>query len=109
MQSVNENERNVMIAIFSVAAGMIGVCLTGIGLLQVAGSVRRLSTLADEFLAMDAILFLGCCLAAFLSFRSRSEVNQRRLRKSADGMFFFGLLLMVVICGMVTSTFLGWE
>lgn len=99
-------EHNIMVAIFSVAAGMIGVCLTGIGLLHVANTLRQISTLADELLAVDAILFLGCCLTAFLSFRISRDVVQRRLRKTADAMFFFGLLLMVVICALITSTFL---
>jgi hypothetical protein len=99
-------EHNVMVAIFSVAAGMIGVCLTGIGLLHVANAMRQITTLADEFLAVDAILFLGCCLTAFLSFRLHHPVAQRRLRKAADAMFFFGLLLMVVSCALITSTFL---
>ncbi|MEJ1973401.1 MAG: hypothetical protein WDM96_13350 [Lacunisphaera sp.] len=96
---------NVMVAVFSVAAGMIGVCLTGIGLLHVANAMRQVATLADELLAVDAMFFLGCCLAAFLSFRLKLPV-QRRLRQVADALFFFGLLLMVVVCVMVTSSFL---
>lgn len=106
MAEDDSREHNVMVAIFSVAAGMIGVCLTGIGLLHVANVMRQISTLADELLAVDAILFLGCCLVAFLSFRVESLPPQRRLRKAADALFFFGLLLMVVICALITSTFL---
>jgi len=95
-----------MLAIFSVAAGLIGVCLTGIGLLHVANAMHQIRTLADELLAMDATLFLGCCLTAFLSFRLTRPVAQQRLRKAADAMFFFGLLLMVVVCALITSTFI---
>lgn len=104
--SDDNREHNVMLAIFSVASGLIGVCLTGIGLLHVANTVRKLSTLADELLAVDATLFLGCCLTAFLSFRIARPVIQRRLRQSADLLFFLGLLLMVAACALITSTFL---
>ena len=106
MPSNDENEQDITTAIFSVAAGMVGVCLTGIGLLQVVNSVRQISTVADELLAVDAVMFLGCCVLVFLSFRTRHLTLRRRLRKWADGMFFTGLLLMVVICGLITSTLL---
>lgn len=105
MSSDSENEQHFTLAIFSVAAGMIGVCLTGIGLLQVVGSVRKLATWGDELLALDAIMFLGCCLLAFLSFRVPVRLRSR-MRKWADGMFFVGLLLMVIICALITSWFL---
>ncbi|HEY8994683.1 MAG TPA: hypothetical protein VIM71_08480 [Lacunisphaera sp.] len=94
-----------MVAVFSVAAGMIGVCLTGIGLLHVANAMRRITTLADELLAVNALFFLGCCLTAFLSFRIRHGAMRHRLRQTADALFFFGLLLMVVICALITLTF----
>jgi hypothetical protein len=106
MSSLDEREHNVLVAIFSVSAAMVGVCLTGIGLLQVVGSVRPLSTLADELLAVDAVLFLSCCLVAFLSFRTQRTATKLRLRQVADGLFFFGLLLMVVVCGLITTVFL---
>jgi len=99
------HEHNVMVAVFSVAAGMIGVCLTGIGLLHVANAMRRITTLADELLAVDSLFFLGCCLVSFLSFRIRREPIHRRLRQTADTLFFFGLLVMVVVCALITSTF----
>lgn len=105
MSGNDEREHNVTVAIFSVSAAMVGVCLTGIGLLRVVNSMRGLNTLADELLAVDAVLFLSCCLVAFLSFRSRRATLQQRLRKIADGLFFVGLLLMVVICGLITTAF----
>lgn len=98
----DEHERGLMIAVFSVSAGMVGVCLTGIGLLQVVNSVRAISTLADEFLAADAVMFLGCCLLCFLSFRVSHHAIQLKLRKAADALFFIGLLTMVVVCGLIT-------
>ena len=100
----DEREHHLMVAIFSVAAAMVGVCLTGIGLLQVFSSARRVGTLADELLVADAALFLGCCFFAFLSFRVRQHALQQKLRKVADTLFFLGLLLMAVTCGLIALT-----
>lgn len=101
----DEREFSLMVAIFSVSAGMVGVCLTGIGLLQVITTLQKVSTLSDEFLALDAGLFLICCLMIFLSFRLKSDRFKKRLQRIADVAFFVGLLLMAVICVMITFAF----
>lgn len=94
-----------MLAIFSVSAGMVGVCLTGIGLMQVLTSLNKAGTLADEFLSMDAGIFLGCCLLTFVSFRMPQGAAKGKLRRAADVAFFVGLLLMAVICVLITRAF----
>jgi hypothetical protein len=102
MSSDEEREYNLMVTIFSVSAGMIGVCLTGIGLMRVVTSLNSVGTLSDELLAFDAGVFLACCLLAFLSFRIRSESTRKFLRKLADTSFILGLLLMAVVCALIT-------
>ena len=101
----DDREFNVMVAIFSVSAGMVGVCLTGIGLLQVITSLQQAGSLSDEFLSVDAVLFLACCLLTFLSFRIKHPPLKRRLRQVSDVLFFLGLLLMAVICVLITRAF----
>jgi len=51
-------EEDVSIHIFSVSAAMVGVCLTVIGLIRVVVTIRQLQTLADDFLSIDALIFL---------------------------------------------------
>ena len=101
----DDREFNVMLAIFSVSAGMVGVCLTGIGLLQVITSLQKAGSLSDEFLSVDAVLFLACCLLSFLWFRLKHTPLKRRLRQLSDVLFFLGLLLMAVICVLITRAF----
>ncbi len=103
--SKEEHEFSLMLAIFSVAAGMVGVCLTGIGLLKVVSAYRKIETLTDELLAVNAIVFLACCLVSFLSFKAEAGERRLRLRKLADGLFFVGLVLMAVTCGLVALAF----
>ena len=46
----------------SISAAMVGVCLTGIGLLRVSMNLSKSGTIADDLLAFDAILFLVATL-----------------------------------------------
>ena len=57
-------EQDICIHIFTVSSAMVGVCLTVIGLIRVVITLGRADTLADDFLAGDALLFLipACCL-----------------------------------------------
>src|SRR5258708_37540355 len=51
-------EQDICIHIFTVSSAMVGVCLTVIGLIRVVITFGRADTLADDFLAGDALLFL---------------------------------------------------
>ena len=50
-------EQDICIHIFTVSSAMVGVCLTVIGLIRVVITLGRADTLADDFLAGDALLF----------------------------------------------------
>ncbi len=54
-------EQDICIHIFTVSSAMVGVCLTVIGLIRVVITFGRADTLADDFLAGDALLFLISC------------------------------------------------
>ena len=51
-------EQDICIHIFTVSSAMVGDCLTVIGLIRVVITFGRADTLADDFLAGDALLFL---------------------------------------------------
>ena len=95
-------EEGICIHIFTVSAGMVGVCLTVIGLLRVVITLRKADTVADNLLAFDAILFLFACLAAYWALRTRSRRRMYLVERFADGIFIVALLLMVVICIFIT-------
>jgi hypothetical protein len=50
-------EHDICIHIFIVSSAMVGVCLTVIGLIRVVITLGHAYTLADDFLAGDALLF----------------------------------------------------
>jgi hypothetical protein len=95
------SERELSGHIFSVSAGLVGVCLTVIGLFYIFGERRDLRSWADNFLAVDAFAFLVSCLLAYLSLRSRAPERRHRLERLADVTFLGGLTVMVVIGALV--------
>ncbi len=58
-------EQDICIHIFTVSSAMVGVCLTVIGLIRVVVTLGKADTVADDCLAMDALLFLTSCLLSY--------------------------------------------
>jgi len=95
-------EQDICIHIFTVSSAMVGVCLTVIGLIRVVITLGRADTLADDFLAGDALLFLVSCLLSYWALRSRSVHRMHRLEKVADAIFIIAMIGMVIICALIT-------
>jgi hypothetical protein len=94
-------EEDICIHIFSVSAGMVGVCLTVIGLINVVIAVRKADTIADNLLAIDAALFLFACVIAYWALRTRSIRRMHLVERAADFVFLFALLGMGGICAFI--------
>ena len=97
-------EQDISIHIFTVSSAMLGVCLTVIGLIRVVITLGRADTLADDFLAGDALLLLLSCLLSYWALRSRSIRRMHRLEKLADAIFIIAMIGMVIICALITYT-----
>lgn len=102
----DSNETQISIHIFSVSAGLVGVCLTVIGIFRAIGELKNFSTLGDNILAIDALIFLGSCIFAYSSLRSKTVEKRHRLEKIADILFIFGLSLMAIVCTIIAYTFI---
>lgn len=90
-----------------IAAGMVGVCLTGIGLLHVAASVRHDATIADDLLAIDALLFLLATLTSYFALRVQSSTRLHGLERVADAAFILAMSLLTVACFVITYSLGG--
>ena len=97
-------EQDICIHIFTVSSAMVGVCLTVIGLIRVVITLGTADTLADDFLAGDALLFLVSCLLSYWALRSRSVRRMHRLERVADATFIIAMIGMVIICALITYT-----
>jgi hypothetical protein len=95
-------EQDVCVHVFTVSAGMVGVCLTVIGLVRIVIAFRKIDTLADDLLAIDALLFLISCLTSYWALRTRNARRMHRVERVADTVFILAMVLMVCICGFIT-------
>ncbi|WP_051272842.1 hypothetical protein [Sphingomonas phyllosphaerae] len=87
------------------AAAMVGVCLTGIGLLHVGIASGRRGSFADDLLAIDALIFLIAMLASYLAVRTptaRRSAWLHRLEQVADATFIIAMLLLTAACFVIT-------
>lgn len=98
---VQRREQVLGVHVFAVSATLVGVCLTGIGLLHIARRLGHLGRLADQLLSLDAVLFLIACGAAYGSLRQRNAVHRERLERIADWIFLGGLIVMACVCAAV--------
>lgn len=94
-------ERDLSGHIFSVSAGLVGVCLTVVGLFRLFSRRGEVTSIADNLIAIDAIVFLFACLFAYLALRTASERAWHWLERLADGLFLLGLAGMVIISALV--------
>lgn len=44
---------------------MVGVCLTGIGILHLIFDKGKLKSISDDLLGLDALFFIASCLLAY--------------------------------------------
>jgi hypothetical protein len=94
-------EHDLTIHVFSISAGMVGVCLTAIGILRLVAVQSKAQTLGDDFLAADAVLFVLTCFLSFWSFKTGQVQLRRRLRLIVDSLFMLGLVVMVGVCAII--------
>jgi hypothetical protein len=93
---------NHALTVFSVSAGMIGVCLTAIGLVKIVTKANGFDTLCDDLIAIDAMVF---GLAALLGFRGLQQFIRHQSPLSLrlmDSVFLVGLALTIVNCAVFT-------
>ena len=81
---------------------MVGVCLTVIGLIRVVITLGKIDTVADDLLALDALLFLVACLLSYSALRTRTTRRMHRVERLADRIFIAAMILMTGICCFIT-------
>jgi len=91
-----------LIAVLSVSSGMVGVCLTAIGLIGIMKRLNRVETLVDELLAIGAVLFMIAAILSFLAMRTRLGKTWRGCVRTLDLLFCLGLVLVVVATLLLT-------
>jgi predicted membrane protein len=96
-----QREHELTMHVFTISGGLVGVCLTAIGLLRILTHHTQVATVADELLAADAVLFMACCFLSFWSFKTEKTRRRLTLRRIIDSLFMVALFSMVVVCALI--------
>jgi hypothetical protein len=91
-----------LLTVLSVSSGMVGVCLTAIGLIGIMKALNRLETVVDDLLAVTSLLFMFAAVQSFLGMRTRLARTWRSFARTLDVIFCLGLVLMVVASILLT-------
>lgn len=90
------------LTLLSVSSGMVGACLTAIGLIGVMKSLNRIETFVDDLLAIGTLTFTIAAALSFLGLRTRWGKASRNLVRVLDVIFCAGLGLVVVAVLLLT-------
>lgn len=88
-------QREELLWLLSLSGTMAGLCITGVTLFA-TGRTSAAGTIADDLLAMAAVVFLVCAYAFFFALRSPSERRALRLETLGDTLLAIGLTMMVL-------------
>lgn len=97
-------DKDVCTYIFGASSAMIGVCITVIGIIKLITSQQKVDTLADECLAVDALIFLCASLTSYAALRRRHKKRLYKAEIISDYLFVAGLIFTVFICGLILYT-----
>jgi hypothetical protein len=92
------------LTVLSVSSGMVGVCLTAIGLIGIRKSIAGMESIVDDILAVGSLLFMVTALFSFFAMRTRLSKAWRGIERAIDVVFCLGLVVVVVATAMLT-----WE
>lgn len=92
--------RDELLHLLSLSGTLSGLCVTGVTLFHTMGKASLQESLADDILAISALMFLLCTYMIFFTLRTRQESLALTLEKVVDTIF------LLALTGMVTSGFI---
>jgi hypothetical protein len=101
-QSDDDRTYTQLLTLLSVSAGMVGVCLTTVGLVNVIESLNKWEGWVDDLLAVGSLLFSLVTLLSFLGIRTRVRYTWPHYVLVLDVLFCLGIVTMVVASFLLT-------
>lgn len=99
-------ERDIASLILTTSSVMLGLCLTIISIMRASAGFDGVSTMVDDIVAVDALIFLVACFASYAALRSRRFHRMRRLESFADTVFLIGMVGIGTACALFVWTIL---
>lgn len=95
MEATSPVDREILLRLLPVAGSLAGLCIAAASVFNLHLKSVQISTLADDILAFDSLLFLLTSYVCFWALRTRNTRRARILAAWADGMFLFALTALV--------------
>jgi hypothetical protein len=95
--------RDIYLHISEVSVAMIGVCLTGVSILNVEQDINDANTYVDDLLAIDSFIFLTSYLLSYWVVRvmTKGDRNVQRVGDIANAVFLIGMIFLAIVCGSI--------
>jgi hypothetical protein len=92
-------DRDIYLHISEISVVMVGVCLTGVSILNIDDGDNSNSYI-DDLLAIDSLIFLTSYLLSYWIVRitTKSNKNVKKIGNVANIIFLIGMIFMVVVC-----------
>lgn len=87
--------REELLHMLSLSGNLSGLCITAVTLLHGYKGNSAINTIADDLLALSALLFLICTYLIFIILRKQDAKRAQRLESVVDSFFFLALTIMV--------------
>jgi hypothetical protein len=97
-------DEDICVHVFTASAARVGVCITVIGIFQVITTLRSENSLGDDFLAINAILYLITTLLSYWTLRTQKINRNPLLEKLTDALFLIALTCTTGIAGFIAWT-----
>ncbi len=96
-------DRDIYLHVSEISVAMLGVCLTGVSILNVDQDIKDGGTNIDDLLAIDSFVFLIAYLLSYWVVRvmTQGDRNVRRVGNIANAIFLFGMIVMAIVCGCI--------
>lgn len=103
----HKTETDIAASIFSNAPNMLVLCLTVIGLIKIYTRFEKITTLADNFLAVISMGYLVATIVSYLALRATASRRRDRLVRAADLCYLFSLASTAALAFFVTFSLAG--
>jgi hypothetical protein len=96
-------DRDIYLHVSEISVAMLGVCLTGVSILNVDQDINSVNTYVDDLLAIDSFVFLTAYLMSYWVVRvmTKSDRNIRRVGNIANIIFLIGMIFMAIVSGLI--------
>lgn len=93
----NARHERILERLLSAATSMTGICVGLLGAVNAFSRSQNIETVADDVLALNALLFLVCCYLTVWGLRAESRHVTARLLRMVEYLFLGSMSLLVLI------------